>query len=97
MTCFKDIKKHYQVDPAFETIHSELSINPRSLSGKYSMMDGFLFQGSKLCLPGTSMRELVILELHSCGLAEHFGKDNNCTIRGSLLLVGVKETSGNHC
>lgn len=67
VTCFEDIKKHYQANPDFGTIYSELSINPRSLNGKYSMMDGFLFQRSKLCLPGTSTWELVILELHSGG------------------------------
>jgi hypothetical protein len=78
--CFEDIKKHYQADLDFGTIYRELSINPRSFNGKYSMMDGFLFQGSKLCLPDTSMRELVILELHLGGLAGHFGRDKTIAL-----------------
>jgi hypothetical protein len=39
------------------------------------MLDGYLFKIKQLCIPIGSMRENFIRELHSSGLAGHFGKD----------------------
>ena len=39
------------------------------------MQDGYLFKTKQLCIPIGSMRENIIRELHSSGLAGHFGKD----------------------
>jgi hypothetical protein len=101
VTCFGDIKKHYQADPNFGTMYRELSINPRSLNEKYSMMDGFLFQGSKLCLPDTSMKEFVILELHSGDLVGHFGRDKTiAVVEDRYYWLGLKKqeaTIVKHC
>jgi hypothetical protein len=48
--------------------------------GEYFMQDGYLFKGKQLCIPIDSMRENIIIELHSSGLEEHFGKDKTLTL-----------------
>jgi hypothetical protein len=37
--------------------------------GEYFMQDGYLFKGKQLCIPIGSMRENIIRDLHSSGLA----------------------------
>ena len=39
----------------------------------YLIQDGMLFKGSQLCIPMSSMRENLIKEKHSGGMAGHFG------------------------
>ena len=50
------------------------------IQGKYFMQDGYLFKGKQLCIPMSSMRENIIRELHSSGLAGHFGKDKTLAL-----------------
>ena len=39
----------------------------------FSIHDGYLFKGTCLCMPNTSLREQVVWELHAGGAAGHFG------------------------
>ena len=39
-----------------------------------------LFKGSQLCIPRSSMRENLIKETHSGGMAGNFGRDKTITI-----------------
>lgn len=39
----------------------------------YNMQEGLLFKGGKSCIPKCSMRENLIQEKHSGGLAGYFG------------------------
>ena len=39
------------------------------------IQDGLLFRNSRLCIPKCSMRDNLIREKHSGGLASHFGHD----------------------
>jgi hypothetical protein len=39
------------------------------------IQEGLLFKGSQLCIPKCSMRENLLKEKHSGGLAGHFGHD----------------------
>jgi hypothetical protein len=42
---------------------------------EYLIQDGLLFKGSQLCIPKCSMRDNLLKEKHSGGLAKHFGHD----------------------
>jgi len=41
----------------------------------YNLQEKLLFKGGQLCIPDYSMRENIIREKHSGGLAGHFGMD----------------------
>jgi hypothetical protein len=72
---FHGVKEQYPEDPDFGKIYKQLLNNPQDLEGQYSIFNGFVFRGTKLCLPNSSMCEFVVSELHAGGLARHFGRD----------------------
>jgi hypothetical protein len=75
---FDNFKEMYRDDPDFKEAY-EASENPilrdRSQWIEYMIQDGLLFRGNQLCIPKCSMRENLLKEKHSGGLAEHFGHD----------------------
>jgi len=77
---FHGVKEQYPEDPDFGKIYKQLLNNPRDLEGQYSIFNGFVFRGTKLCLPDSSMREFVVSELHAGGLAGHFGRDKTISL-----------------
>ena len=46
----------------------------------YLIQDGMLFKGNQLCIPRSSMRENMIKDKHSGGMARHFGRDKTIAI-----------------
>ena len=46
----------------------------------YLIQDSILFKGSQLCIPRSSMRENLVKEKHSGGMAGHFGQDKTISI-----------------
>ena len=46
----------------------------------FIIQDGMLFKGSQLCIPRSSMRENLIMEKHSGGLATHFGQEKTLAL-----------------
>jgi hypothetical protein len=78
--CFVDLPPTYKVDPDFGPIYATLCGNPRATYADYSMHEGYIFKGTRLCIPQSSLRELLIQELHSDGLAGHFGCDKTLTL-----------------
>jgi hypothetical protein len=76
---FAALKDLYASDNDFLVIVEQLKNpvvgNMDLTQGEYFMQDGYLFKGKQLCIPIGSMRENIIRELHSSGLAGHFGKD----------------------
>jgi hypothetical protein len=75
---FDSLKDMYRDDPDFKDAY-EACENPvlrdRSQWIEYMVQDGLLFKGNQLCIPKSSMRENLLKEKHSGGLAGHFGHE----------------------
>ena len=63
----------YKDDPDFGQIWS-LCVDHVNCND-FHLTNDFLFKNNLLCIPRTSLREALIKELHSNGLAGHFGID----------------------
>ena len=76
---FAALKDFYVYDNDFweivEQLKNPIIGNMGLIQGEYFMQDGYLLKGKQLCIPIGSMRENIIRDLHSSGLAGHFGKD----------------------
>ena len=68
-------KQGYGSCKNFSIIYATLLAGDLGAYLDFSFHDGYLFKGTHLCLPSTSLREQVIWELHSGGAAGHFGRD----------------------
>ena len=64
---FEQIKQEYTHNKDFDTVYSNLLNGGQDKHPHYNIHDGFLFRGTKLCLPTTSIREHVVRKLHSGG------------------------------
>jgi hypothetical protein len=75
---FENLRDMYAGDADFEEAY-EAAENPvlrdRSPWIDYMIQEGLLFRGNQLCIPICSMRENLLKEKHSEGLAGHFGHD----------------------
>ena len=67
---FEYIKELYVNDPDFANVFNACE---RVSFGKFYKHDGFLFRENKLCVPNSSLRELLVHEAHGGGLMGHFG------------------------
>jgi hypothetical protein len=75
---FDDLRDMYKDDPDFKEAYeaAENSIlRDRRQWTEYMVQEGLLFKGNQLCIPKCSMRENLLKEKHSGGLAGHFGHD----------------------
>jgi len=75
---FEHLKDLYETDvdfkEAYEAFQNPL-LRDNSPFLDYNMQEGFFFKGGQLCILECSMRENLIQEKHSGGLAGHFGID----------------------
>jgi hypothetical protein len=75
---FEHLKEMYQEDPNFKEAY-EACGNPllRDINQwmEYLIQGGLLFKGNQLCIPKCSMRDNLLKEKCSGGLAGHFGHD----------------------
>ena len=73
---FEQLKKMYKEDADFKEAY-EACKNPllgdKIPQTEYLIQDGLLFKTSKLCILKSSMRDNLLKEKHSGGLAGHFG------------------------
>ncbi|XP_074314198.1 uncharacterized protein LOC141649405 [Silene latifolia] len=70
---FEFMKELYKDDQDFMEDWLTLQGNPNNPGSKFTLQEGYLFKGNKLCIPRGSYRDLLIKEVHSNGLAGHFG------------------------
>ena len=80
---FDELKNMYPEDPdfveAWKACKEPVTVD-RTRWLDYLIKDGMLFKGSQLCIPRSSMRENLIKEKHSGGMAGHFGQDKTIAI-----------------
>ena len=80
---FKELSTLYLDDLNFGEAW-KACIEPVTLNRKkwldFMIQDNMLFKGSQLCIPKSSMRENLIKEKHSGGLAGHFSKDKTIAL-----------------
>jgi hypothetical protein len=67
---FEYVKELYANDSDFDEIYNACG---HSAFGKYYLMDGYLFKENRLCVPASSLRELLVREAHGGGLMGYFG------------------------
>jgi hypothetical protein len=75
---FGNLKDVYAGDVDFAKAYEateNIVIRHRSPWIDYMIQDGLLFRGNQLCILNCSMRENLVKEKHSGGLAGHFGHD----------------------
>jgi hypothetical protein len=92
---FENLKDMYAGDADFGEAY-EAAENPvlrdRSLWIDFMIQEGLLFQGNQLCIPYCSMRENLVREKHSGGLAGHFGHDKTfAKLSESYYWPGMRE------
>ena len=73
VTGFERLKDDYESCPGFGELYTSLSNAPRPILDDYTLQDGYLFKANKLCIPRFSMRDVLVWDIHSRGLAGHFG------------------------
>jgi hypothetical protein len=75
---FDSLKDMYRDDSdikdAYEACENHV-LRDRSQWIEYLIQDGLLFKGNQLCILKSSMRENLLKEKHSGGLAGHFGHE----------------------
>jgi hypothetical protein len=79
---FENLKDMYAGDADFGEAYEEAEnpvLRDRSPWLDYMIQEGFWFRGNQLCIPNCSMRENLMKEKHSGGLAGHFGHDKTFT------------------
>jgi hypothetical protein len=75
---FDNLKDMYCDDTDFKKAYEackNIVLRDRSQWTEYIIQEGFLFKGNQLCIPKFSMRDNLLKEKHSGGLAGHFSHD----------------------
>jgi hypothetical protein len=90
---FENLRDMYAGDANFAEAYEateNLVLRDRSPWIDYMIQEGFLFRGNQLCIPNCSMRENLLKEKHSGGLAGHFGHDKTFSkLRESYFWPGM--------
>jgi hypothetical protein len=79
---FENLKDMYGGDADFSEAYEaaeNLVLRDRSPWIDFMIQEGLLFRGNQLCILNFSMRENMLKEKHSGGLAGHFGHDKTFT------------------
>ena len=71
---FEHLQVLYANDEDFGALFAACSKHPK---GYFHIQEGFLFKGTRLCVPRCSTRELLIREVHGGSLAGHYGENKS--------------------
>ena len=77
---FDRLKDEYSTCLGFGIIDDEVSNGNYHEYVDFFVENSYLFKVTKLCIPRTSFRDLLIWETHASGLAEHFGRDKTIAL-----------------
>ena len=77
---FDRLKDEYSTCPDFGVIYDEVSNGNHHKYVDFLVENGYLFKMTKLCIPQTSFKDLLIWEMHAGGLAGHFGRDKTIAL-----------------
>ena len=77
---FDRLKDEYFACLDFDIIYDEVSNDNRHDYVDFLVENSYLFKVTKLCIPWTSFRDLLIWEMHAGGLAGHFGRDKTIAL-----------------
>ena len=77
---FDRLKDEYSTCPDFGVIYDEVSNGNRHKYVDFLVENGYLFKMTKLCIPQTSFKDLLIWEMHAGGLDGHFGRDKTIAL-----------------
>ena len=69
---FEHLKFLYTTDEDFRELYVTSQRHPKD---DFMIQDGYLFKGTKLCIPKSGTRELLIQAVHSGLLASHYGEN----------------------
>jgi hypothetical protein len=67
---FDYLKELYANDDDFASVYGACE---KAVFGKFYRLDKYLFKHNRLCVPNSSMRELLVREAHKGDLMGHFG------------------------
>lgn len=69
------LKAEYSCDTKLGPIYVVLTSGSNIDHPDYSLKDVFPFRHNQLCLPMTNIQEIMTKDMHSGGIASHFGQD----------------------
>ncbi|XP_073057399.1 uncharacterized protein [Primulina eburnea] len=85
---FEHMKELYLLDEDFKEIFETCMHGPHD---KFYLHNGFLFKEDRLCIPKSSIRELLVREAHGGGLMGHFGVAKTLSCLHELNMDGQKK------
>ena len=77
MLGFEHLKGLYEEDEDFGVLFKEYQKHPK---GDFLVQDGYLFKGTRLCVPKCGTRELLVREVHGGSLASHYGENKTAMV-----------------
>ena len=86
---FEYVKELYDNDDDFASVHGTCE---NATFGKFYSLDGYLFRENRLCVPNSSMRELLVRETHGGGLMSHFGVRKTLEVLHEHIFLAKDET-----
>ena len=86
---FEYVKELYANNDDFASVYE---VCEKAAFGKFYRLDGYLFKENRLCVPNSSMCELLVREAHGGGLMGHFGVRKTLDVLHKHLFLAKDET-----